>query len=79
MDDERIPGGTLFRFEYLCDGRRRERVSAKAINGFGGKGDRTTSAEDRRSLVNIGGFASIEMECWWHFGYGSGSEARSGE
>ena len=45
MHDERIVGRPAFGFEYSPDRRTVERVGAKAVDGFGGKGNESAAAE----------------------------------
>jgi len=77
MDDEGIPRRTLLGCEDFSDSGGRESVRAKAVDGFGGESYGAPGAEDFSGSGDVGGVVGVEMEGWWHFWYGSGSEARA--
>jgi hypothetical protein len=47
MDNQGIPGRTLFGGEDSCDCLGIESMSAEPVDSFGWKGDEATAAQDR--------------------------------
>ena len=74
VDNEWVPGGALFGFEDFGDGFRRKRIGAEAVDGLGGEGYGAARTEDVGGALDVGGVVGVEMEGWWHSGYGSGLE-----